>query len=267
MAGTVTTKDFRTIIYDKTEVDTKISKLETTVNAELAKKLEISDVGSPTSAAKLDPSGLLENSQIPFATSQDASSGTSESLVINPKLLKQEIKAYSPKLDDKGTYILSPKDIQVPKQTLGTTEAELDADNRLITVSNSFAIEKSLKAYVDTNFMPLITNGKFELSADNPTMEMKVKDAGIAAQMSVIDESTGHSVASMEWIKSTQSFMFALNDKDSGITKLQFEMKLDGTIQINGKRVLSEDIMPQPPTADGEYKLVVANGSPSWVKI
>ena len=79
------------------------------------------------------------------------------------------------------------------------------------------------------------------LDADDPTMVLGVSDSGLAAQMQVLDKHTGHMVASMEWLKSTQTFMFTLFDKDSGTSKAIFEIKPDGHAYIGGKQILDSD--------------------------
>ena len=122
----------------------------------------------------------------------------------------------------------SHRDIEVPKQTLANDPAQTLADNRLITVANAFSIELALKQFVYQHFMPL-------LDKDNPTMKLMVSDTGLAAQMQVISNS--RAVATMEWLKSTQEFMFALMDKDTGAVKADFVIKPNGHAYILGKQI------------------------------
>ena len=144
----------------------------------------------------------------------------------------------------------------------------------------------------------------YALIGNNPTMKMEVEDAGHNAQMQVLDKKTGHAVASMEWIKSTQEFSFALFDNLTGVVKATFEIKPDGKAYIGTKQVATLDdvtsgpkgdtgadgakggkgdtgpagpkgadgakgdaFMPALPTADGDYKLNIAAGVATWVTV
>ena len=88
--------------------------------------------------------------------------------------------------------------------------------------------------------MPLPINGKMELDADNPDFVMGVLPNGLAAQMSVTDKDTNHQVASMVWVKSTQTFSFSLMDKDTGTHKNSLDMYIDGTARLNGELLVTE---------------------------
>jgi hypothetical protein len=79
-----------------------------------------------------------------------------------------------------------------------------------------------------------------ELDADNPTIPMHVSAAGTAAQMEVIDDETGHLVATMEWYKATQEFAFNLFDRTTGVLKAEFEIKPTGKAYLGGKEILVE---------------------------
>ena len=79
------------------------------------------------------------------------------------------------------------------------------------------------------------------LKGVNPNVKMKVIDGGHSAQMQVIDDKTGHGVASMEWLKATQEFVFTLSDAISGVVKASFEIKPDGHAYIGAKQVATLD--------------------------
>lgn len=81
----------------------------------------------------------------------------------------------------------------------------------------------------------------YTLQGNNPTMKMSVKAPGIAAQMQVVDDQTYHTVASMEWLKTTQEFIFTLMDRITGTAKAIFEVKSDGHAYIGGKKIANED--------------------------
>ena len=139
----------------------------------------------------------------------------------------------------------SVNDVQVPKQTIPGTPTLIEKDNRLITVANAYEIEAALKQYSDAAFAT-----KAELAApreiyalvgNNPTMKMEVEDAGLAAQMQVLDKKANRAVASMEWIKATQTFSFTLFDKSTGVVKATFEIKPDGKAYIGGHEVATHE--------------------------
>jgi len=68
---------------------------------------------------------------------------------------------------------------------------------------------------------------------------MHVSAAGTAAQMEVIDDETGHLVATMEWYKAAQEFSFNLFDRTTGVVKAEFEIKPDGNAYIGGEKVMT----------------------------
>ena len=82
---------------------------------------------------------------------------------------------------------------------------------------------------------------KVRLVGHNPSMEMAVEAAGISAQMSVHDVETNRLVATMEWLKSTQTFSFVLLDRNTGVVKNSLDMKQDGTSVLHGGIVLTEE--------------------------
>ena len=82
------------------------------------------------------------------------------------------------------------------------------------------------------NKMPL-------LDKDNPLFDMEVSAIGSAAMMRVIDKETGHLVATMEWLKAEQEFVFNLLDKNTGLSKATFEIKPDGKAYIGGIEMLT----------------------------
>jgi len=134
-------------------------------------------------------------------------------------------------MDVPNSIITTPTDIKLlHPQTVSQDPTVVARDDRLITVSNAFAIEIGLKAFIDQTFMK-------NLDKDNPTMKLPVSDTGLAAQMQVIYK--GHDVASMEWLKSSGSFVFSLADKDTGVQKATFEIKTDGKAYVNGKQIIS----------------------------
>jgi len=106
-----------------------------------------------------------------------------------------------------------------------------------ITVTTDIDLDGVKTAIVDLNAPKEV----YALIGDNPTMKMEVEDAGHAAQMQVIDKKTGHGVATMEWLKTTQEFIFSLSDKDTGVAKATFEIKPDGHAYIGTKQVATLD--------------------------
>lgn len=114
-------------------------------------------------------------------------------------------------------------------------------DRRLITIKNAFAMEIALKDFVEQTYMQKPTNGQIVLEGDAPKVTMGVDQPGVGANMSVVDKSTGHVVASMQWTKSLQQFDLNLFDKDTGSAKNSFSMHEDGKVYINGKEVITSD--------------------------
>ena len=146
-------------------------------------------------------------------TSDNPSKRTAHSSIAHPLLLEssQDLSLYTPE--------------------------EVREMTEFITVANAFSIEDALKEYSDTTFMPLPTNGIMELDGDNPAFKMGVEAGGLTAQMQVIDKETSKEVITMEWLKTTQSFLFALMDRDTGVIKNSFRMDQDGKAYINSKEI------------------------------
>ena len=135
---------------------------------------------------------------------------------------------------------MSTRDIEVPKQTLKLTVPEMEADNRLITASNAFEIEKALKLWVEQHMMP-------KLDKDNPTMKMIISPTGTAAQMQVMDGTTGHDVATMSYVKGQNVFSFLLSNPLTGSSTANFLIKQDGHAYIGGKQIaVLTDVQPGP---------------------
>ena len=83
-----------------------------------------------------------------------------------------------------------------------------------------------------------------EVEGTNPTVHLKPNAASSAAQMQVIYG--GHDVASMEWLKSSQSFIFNLADKTTGVVKATFEIRQDGHAYIGNKKLIVEGDLERP---------------------
>ena len=94
----------------------------------------------------------------------------------------------------------------------------------------------SLKTFMAIMAEPV---SEYELIGHSPTMKMVVETGGTAAQMQVLDQENMHLVATMEWLRSTGEFMFSLFDKTTGISKANFEIKLDGNAYIGDEKVLA----------------------------
>jgi len=144
-------------------------------------------------------------------------------------------------------------------QVMPTDKAIALQSRELITVANVVQSLDNLKTILEA------PRDNYTLKGHNPYMKMEVIAGGKTAQMSVEDGETKHMVATMEWHKATQSFNFILFDKDSGGTKNSFSLFNDGTANLFGKKVSTG--IPTPPTADGEYKLVIASGVATWATI
>jgi hypothetical protein len=87
-------------------------------------------------------------------------------------------------------------------------------------------------SFIKTNLaITEIENKMPVLDKDNPSLEMHVSTTGLAAQMQVIDDETGHLVATMEWHKASQEFIFSLFDKNTGALKSGFSAMPDGTVR------------------------------------
>jgi len=83
-----------------------------------------------------------------------------------------------------------------------------------------------------------------EVAGLNPTVHLKPNSASSASQMQVIYN--GHDVASMEWLKATQEFIFNLADKDTGVVKATFEIKQDGHAYIGSKQIATLGDLDRP---------------------
>ena len=105
------------------------------------------------------------------------------------------------------------------------------------------------------------TPGHIRVKGANPAVELIAEPTSTAAQMQVVDKETGRMAASMEWFKATQEFVFTLFDTATGVAKAGFELKQDGKGYIGGSEILTS------PHTDGEYKLVVTNGTATWTII
>jgi len=79
----------------------------------------------------------------------------------------------------------------------------------------------------------------YQLIGQNPHMAMEVETGGTSAQMQVVDLETSRMVASMEWLKSSQAFILALFDKDTGQSKATFELRQDGNGYLNGDKIVT----------------------------
>ena len=138
-----------------------------------------------------------------------------------------------------GNNLVSDQDIELKNDQVLSQDPNVVAhDKRLITVKNAFAIEVGLKNFIEQHFMPL-------LDEHNPSMRMDVSPTGSAAQMSVHDVEKNRLVATMEWLKSTQTFSFALMDRDTGVVKNSFDLYLDGTAKLLNKKVMTEPDVEQ----------------------
>ncbi len=83
-----------------------------------------------------------------------------------------------------------------------------------------------------------VTSSKLLAKGLNPVALLEVEPGGLAGAVQIFDmEAPIHLVASMEWIKSTQQVIWALNDKDSGVIKAMLQLKPDGTAHIGSGMV------------------------------
>ena len=97
-------------------------------------------------------------------------------------------------------------------------------------------------ATIGTLFSALnVPREKYELKGNNPRMKMSVDAGGISAQMAVHDVETNRLVATMEWLKTTQTFSFVLLDRNTGVVKNSLDMKQDGTSTMHGSLVLTAE--------------------------
>ena len=163
--------------------------------------------------------------------------------------------------DTTGTNLKSTKEIELEsKQVVSSDPAIAGKDNRLMSIASV------LKALGDMKTAMTTSLERFSLVGNNPTIHMKVNDAGTSGQMQVVYKA--RAVASMEWLVASGSFVFSLFDKDTGTNKSSFELKTDGKAYLGGKELATkDDLLPAAPTADGDYKLHIASGVATWVTI
>ena len=137
-------------------------------------------------------------------------------------------------LDASGNNLVSNDEIELlGTQTIPIDPAVAAGSKSLITVGNTIKALKDLQTYLEANLM-------HNLDPDNPTMPMHVSATGTAAQMQVVDDETNHIVATMTWHKPTQTFTFALFDKDTGARKIEFLMSPDGRIYMNQHQIFNQ---------------------------
>ena len=164
-------------------------------------------------------------------------------------------------LDGGGNTLMSTKDVELETKQVVNADPTLSAkDNRLMSIASVIDQMAKFAVHLKDVYIPV-------LDKDNPTLKMDVSDTGRAAQMQVTHKT--RAVASMEWFKDTQQFVFSLFDKTSGVVKATFEIKPDGKAYVGAKQVavLDDITTPAAPTADGEYKLKIASGVATWVTI
>ena len=78
-----------------------------------------------------------------------------------------------------------------------------------------------------------------ELIGRNPRVLMEVEDGGLVAQMQVVDLSSGHPVATMQWDRAQQNFMLVLSDSVSGAVINSLELLHNGTGKLHGSNILT----------------------------
>jgi hypothetical protein len=206
-----TPKDYKLIIYNKTEIDTKMSDESTRVDNELSLKLDRTEVGS--SVGTLDEHGKQSYAEVSYATSQDASNGTATDKTMTPKLVRQEIDSldyisavkYIPKTDKGVAYGVPTLDYkreielnQIPdldyieedRMAMPSGVATLDGNGKLVSEQmpdissiNSFyeptiadmlaltGVEKDDRCIVYNNTADESKNGEYIALVNNPTME------------------------------------------------------------------------------------------------
>jgi len=79
------------------------------------------------------------------------------------------------------------------------------------------------------------------LEGKNPMVMMKLDKSGTAAQMQVLDKETGHLVANLEYLKSSQSLSLDLFDRITGAVRTSMELKHNGKAYIDGVRVVTAE--------------------------
>jgi len=110
----------------------------------------------------------------------------------------------------------------------------------------------------------------YTLKGHNPTMKMEIEPAGQSAQMQVIDLTSGHPVASMEYFKTTKEFIFSLSDPGSGVIKAQFEIKQDGKAYIGSHAIATEAFVEDTAGLGGlfqfQYRVAIAAANTAAAK-
>ncbi len=89
------------LTYDKQEIDTKFVEERVYTDAEVFKKLDLNQKGSPSGVASLNVDGDVSNEQLPIATNAESSDDTE-----NTKLMTPELTHY---VLDTGEYIQKPQ--------------------------------------------------------------------------------------------------------------------------------------------------------------
>jgi len=111
----------------------------------------------------------------------------------------------------------------LPDNTTGDISAKdmRDIVNSVLTLAENFPVD-----------------GKMELVGDNPEFAMKMNSAGDMASMRV--ESAGILVVEMLYSESLQTFALYLKDKTTGDVLTDFILMSDGTCQVAGETLISE---------------------------
>ena len=69
-------------------------------------------------------------------------------------------------------------------------------------------------------------------TGQNPILQLEIETGGTAAQVQVVDEASGHALASLEYVRSAEELYIALLNKTSGAWRTLLEIKPDGTATI-----------------------------------
>lgn len=88
-----TTKDYSTIIYNKTEIDAYNTAEQTRVNDELSNRVHTSSLGSPNGTATLDENGKVKYLELPIASVSESEDANNNTTVISPERLHYQISA------------------------------------------------------------------------------------------------------------------------------------------------------------------------------
>jgi len=70
------------------------------------------------------------------------------------------------------------------------------------------------------------------VTGQNPIAQLEIDAGGTTAQLQVMDKTSGHAVASVEYTRSTEELYFALMNKTSGAWRTLLALKPDGTATI-----------------------------------